>query len=231
MVKSIVLYFLLHLFTIQAFSVRRFSSKVLTKMSMSNVELFGSQGSRSPLINWYLHEINCDFKMAERSSVNPHPFGQIPCLKDGNVVMFESGAILMYLADKYGGLDSPEKRAAVSAWVVFANASLDPILFKENERGQVIGTGAAEENKKLNILNDILFKSGDNYILGEEFSVADVAIASYLLYVPLFFGKNVNMGRWPSLSKYMLKNAQRDAYRKAYPTETDKIIEACKSYK
>lgn len=95
----------------------------------------------------------------------------------------------------------------------------------------MIGTGAATENKKLQTLNDFLFKSGDQYILGEEFSVADVAIASYLLYIPLFFGDSVNMGRWPSISKYMLRNAQRAAYRKAYPKETDKILDVCKSYK
>lgn len=35
---------------------------------------------------------------------NPHPFGQIPCLKDGSIEIFESGAILLYLAQKYGGL-------------------------------------------------------------------------------------------------------------------------------
>ena len=46
------------------------------------VQLFGSQGSRSPLVNWYLYEISCEFEMAELSA-NPHPFGQIPCLKDG----------------------------------------------------------------------------------------------------------------------------------------------------
>jgi glutathione S-transferase/alpha,alpha-trehalase len=57
--------------------------------------------------------------------------------------MFESGAILAYLADAYGGLDTPQKRAAVQPWLVWANASLDPCVFKENERGQVIGTGAA----------------------------------------------------------------------------------------
>jgi|LauGreDrversion2_2_1035103.scaffolds.fasta_scaffold725789_1 glutathione S-transferase len=32
---------------------------------------------------------------------NPHPWNQIPCLKDNDIVIFESGAILMYLADKY----------------------------------------------------------------------------------------------------------------------------------
>ena len=48
------------------------------------VELFGSQGSRSPLVNWYLYELKTPFQMAPRER-NPHPFGQIPCLKDGDI--------------------------------------------------------------------------------------------------------------------------------------------------
>ena len=62
--------------------------------------LYGSQGSRSPLVNWYLHELNVKYEMGNRMN-NPHPWGQVPCLEDSETVIFESGAILMYLADKY----------------------------------------------------------------------------------------------------------------------------------
>jgi glutathione S-transferase len=114
------------------------------------VELFGSQGSRSPLVNWYLHELNVPFEMAPRER-NPHPFGQIPCLKDGSNEVFESGAILIYLAQKYGGLTSADAMAAVVSWVVWANASLDPLLFLENERGQVIGTRLTQNPKGIQV--------------------------------------------------------------------------------
>ena len=65
-----------------------------------SVVLYGSQGSRSPLVNWYLYELNVPFTMGNRID-NPHPWGQIPCLKHDDTVIFESGAILMYLADKF----------------------------------------------------------------------------------------------------------------------------------
>jgi glutathione S-transferase len=48
-------------------------------------------------VNWYLFEIDTPFDMAPLER-NPHPFGQIPCLKDGATEVFESGAILLYLA-------------------------------------------------------------------------------------------------------------------------------------
>ena len=114
------------------------------------LEVFGSQGSRSPLVNWYLHELGVPFEMAALEK-NPHPFGQIPSLKDGSVEVFESGAILLYLAQRYGGLDSAEAMAEVAKWVVWANSSLDPILFVENQRGQVIGTRLIENPKGIQV--------------------------------------------------------------------------------
>ena len=117
---------------------------------------------------------------------------------------------------------------AVCTWLVWANSSLDPILFKENERGQVIGTGAGVENKKLRKLNDIL--STSKYLLGDNFSVADVAVASYLLYIPQFFGRSINFKIYPALASYMLTCCKRPSYRKAYPTETDQIIDICESF-
>ena len=194
------------------------------------LRLFGSQGSRSPLVSWYLNEIDKEFVVVNpREERNPHPFGSVPCLVDDDLIVFESGAILQYLADKYGGVSTPEQRARVGVWTVWANASLDPILFKENERGQVIGTGAGEENRKLRMLDAQL--EGKSYLLGEEFSVADVAVASYLLYIPQFFGPKANLGRYQNLARYMVRCASRPAYRRAYPDETDGILAVCAGYK
>ena len=59
-------------------------------------------------MNWYLHEIGQDFEMVDAARVDrssrqyPSPFGKIPALADGDLQIFESGAILMFLADKYG---------------------------------------------------------------------------------------------------------------------------------
>ena len=108
-----------------------------TSLSMA-LTLYGSPGSRSPLCNWAANELGLEVEAGDLSK-NPHPFGQIPCLTDGNDVMvFESGAILNYLhskADKKGIDDA--KSAAITSWIAWANASLDPICFLETPEGKV----------------------------------------------------------------------------------------------
>jgi len=181
--------------------------------------LFGSQGSRSPLVNWYLYEIGQDFEMVDAARVDrsdpqfPHPFGKIPALQDGQLGVFESGAILMYIADKYGGLDTPEKRAEASKWVFWANASLDPICFLEDGNGRVLGTGLREDPQAIRRLDELL--ADNEFIMGDTFSVADVAIGAYLLYVPQFF-PDVDVTKWPNVQRYMKQLCARDAYVRAF---------------
>lgn len=85
-----------------AASVTRRSSSSSISMD-SGLTLYGSQQTRSPLVNWYLEEKSIPFtQKAPRPSA--HPFGQTPFLTDdGGVEVFESGAILLYIADAYGG--------------------------------------------------------------------------------------------------------------------------------
>lgn len=98
--------------------------------------LYGHPGTRSPLCNWGAYEVGLDIQMGDLSK-NPHPFGQIPCLTDENdVLVFESGAILLYLHDKTKKSLSPAQAAAVTSWITWANASLDPICFLETPDGK-----------------------------------------------------------------------------------------------
>ena len=182
-------------------------------------QLFGSPASRSPLVDWYLHEVGADFEAVDANAVDrtgpdyPHPFGKIPALRDGAVSVFESGAILMYLAEKYGELDTMEKRAAAGSWVAWANATLDPICFVRNDAGRVLNTKLRGRPPAIDVLDELL--STREWILGEDFSVADVAIGSYLLY-PLLFFPDVNVLKWEHVSRYMQACVRRPAYAKAF---------------
>lgn len=193
------------------------------------LKLIGSQGSRSPLVNWYLNELAVPYEVVAKGANNPHPFGQIPCLVDGEASVFESGAILLYLATKYDKFADDKEKGDCFSWCVWANASLDPVLFKENDRGQVTGTGAGQENRKLRGLDTAL--QGKQYLCSSDrFTAADVAVASYLLYIPQFFGPKATFKMYPNIKAYMLRCANRPNYRKAYPTETDGILAIVNGY-
>jgi len=189
------------------------------------IKLHGSQGSRSPLTNWYLEELGVSYEMAPPKP-SGHPFGQIPYMTDEDVGIFESGAILLYIADKFDKkCSTAADRAKYTKWVVWANSSLDPICFVENEKGQVMGTKLDRPGRAVSILDDILKRT--DYLVDSEFSVADVAVASYLNYVPLFF-PSVNLGASPSIVAYMRRCAARPAFAKAFGEgHASTVIQAC----
>jgi glutathione S-transferase len=73
-----------------------------------------------------------------------NPFGKLPAIQcDDGTAVFESGAILLYLADRYGGLTTPEQRAVAAQWVVFANATFSPAMFNSSQRAQQARHSAA----------------------------------------------------------------------------------------
>jgi len=156
----------------------------------------------------------------------PNPFAKIPAIADEDVSVFESGAILMYLADRYGGVDTAAKRANCNKWVTWANTALDPICFECDEENTVVDTHLREWPTDICTLDTVL--ADRKWILGDEFSVADVAIGSYLLQVLLFFPDVCVRSKWPAMAHYMKKCATRPAYAKAYGQDNaDALIARC----
>merc|ERR1740127_283088 len=125
---------------------------------------------------------------SQQSRPSNHPFGQVPFLTDdGGVEVFESGAILLYLAEMYGGASTPQQRAAFTKWVVWSNSELDGLCFGAIPGDhRVRGTSMNKPDlKAVSTLERLLGES--EWLVGGEFSVADVAVGSYLNYVPIFF--------------------------------------------
>lgn len=68
--------------------------------------------------------------------------------------------------------------------------------------------------------------SKQEYLVEGEFSLADVAVASYLLYVPQFF-KGIDLSRWPNVVQYMKRCAERPAYGKAFGADVQQYLMQC----
>jgi len=180
--------------------------------------VYGSAGSRTPLIWWYLYEQNIPF--TQRDSGARTPFGQIPfATDDNNIEIFESGAILLYAADCYGGNNTPQKRAEYTKWVVWANSELDGLCFGK----RMSGTSIDKPGRAMDVLEETLSKN--QWLVDNKFSVADVAVGSYLNYVPLFFS-NVNMASRPNVARYMNECASRPTFAKAFGEQHAEAIKS-----
>ena len=200
-----------------SFSTSITSTKTISTKLYMGVTLYGAQQTRSPLVNWYLIENKIPYTQKPPRPSN-HPFGQSPFLTDDNgVEIFESGAILLYLADKYVSKDAVE-RASWSKWVVWANSEFEELCFGPGFSGSLL---ERTDKKTLNVLEEHLSKS--EWLVNNKFSVADVAVASYLNYVPLFFPR-VDLKKRPNLVKYMLASAERPAFAEAFGGDHAELI-------
>jgi len=178
------------------------------------IKLYGGARSRAAIVRWYLEELAIPYEfilldMAAGEHQQPdflqlNPFGKVPVIVDGDLVLFESGAILLYLERKSGGKQlSIEQQAILTQWTLFANATLGPGIFVEASRER-------ELLKLMTPLNEILSKHP--YILGDEFSVADVAVGSILSYIPVLL--KLDLSAYPAIVNYIQALSTRPAFKK-----------------
>mmetsp|Transcript_8263 Transcript_8263/g.22768 ORF Transcript_8263/g.22768 Transcript_8263/m.22768 type:complete len:233 (+) Transcript_8263:1-699(+) len=192
-----------------------FSALILGCSAASSVRLHGTPQSRSPLVNWYAAEAGIPLEMRPPLP-SKHPFTQVPFLEDdGGVEVFESGACLLYLADKADPEASPAERAKYTKWVMWANSELDGLCFGAVPGDhRVRGTSLDKPNvKSLDRLNQIM--EGCEWLVDDSFSVADVAVGSYLNYVPVFF-PSADLSARKGIVSYMRRCAERDAFGEAF---------------
>ncbi|MEM9568495.1 MAG: glutathione S-transferase family protein [Cyanobacteria bacterium P01_E01_bin.34] len=177
------------------------------------LKLYGGARSRASLVQWYLEEIGVDYEFVLLNmSVSEHledrykainPFGKVPGLEDGEFKLWESGAILLYVAEKFTQeFQNPEARAIAAQWVLFANATLGPGVFMEATREK-------EFPRLMDPLQAIL--SQQPFMIGDQFSVVDVAVGSYLFYIP--FMLQLDLSPYPAIDSYVKKLMKRPAFQ------------------
>ncbi|CAN5293455.1 glutathione S-transferase N-terminal domain-containing protein [soil metagenome] len=149
-----------------------------------------------------------------------NPNGRIPALVDGDagVTIFESGAILLYLADKYGKLipKDAQGRASALAWLMFQMSAIGPMMGQVGyfDREKKRNAGAIErftvEVKRIfGVLETHLAKT--EYLAG-EYSIAD--IASYP-WVSAYDFLKLDITPYPHVKAWIDKIAARPAVKKA----------------
>jgi len=168
---------------------------------------------------WALEEIGADYEIhwinagegEQRSDTYKriHPFGKIPAMEDDGLTLFESGAILEYIANKYdalGGPTSAPRWPHVVQWCYAALDTMAPPLFDsfvwQNFRkdhpvcAEVMEITRTNANARLDVLDEVLV--GKDFLVGGEMTIADVLMGTALRngLFPDILGEHGNVRRY-----------------------------------
>ncbi|MBP6814602.1 MAG: glutathione S-transferase family protein [Burkholderiaceae bacterium] len=202
---------------------------------MSKPRLFGISGSRALRAIWGMEETGIDYehvpvsygadsKAAEYLSVNPN--GRIPALIDGDLQLFESMAINLYLTKRYGGSLYPanaQDEARAWQWSVWAISEIEPLQMQivvqklftpEEKRNPKVVEGAGKGlQRPLKVLDAAL--AGRNWLIGDQFGVADLNVAAVMMLlkrIDFGYAEHTNVQRWadacyarPALARAMAR--------------------------
>lgn len=175
-------------------------------------------------VRWALEEAglpyrveSTPFRTREAAHLAQQPFGQVPWLTDGEISIFESGAILLHLGERSAQLMSadPVKRSATIEWLFAAlnsveMASLPWSLLQFSGEGDAPSSKRFDDFLKLRLsrLEPVLSQT---VWLAGDFSIADILMADVLRLVDRFDG----LAGSPACSAYLARATARPAFQKA----------------
>jgi glutathione S-transferase len=150
-----------------------------------------------------------------------HPFGQIPTYQDGDLALFESGAIVLHIAERHQGLlpDEPNARARAIAWMFAALNTMEPPIF-ERTLASIVERDRPWYEERLLLLDDRVRARldelsrclGDADWLDGAFSAADLLMVTVLRRA----SSSGLLDEFPNLPAYIARGEARPAYKRAF---------------
>jgi glutathione S-transferase len=193
------------------------------------IKLYGVPRSRTMRPLWMLEELGVPYENVKVSFVNEsrkpdflrlNPNGHIPVLQDGDVVLWESLAINLYLARKYDkGLwpKRVEDEGRAYQWSIWAMTELEEplltalmhrtFLTAEQRDAKKADDAATRFRQPLGVLDGAL--AGRDYLLGSAFTVADLNVASVIAWAPL---ARLDLSPAPNVTAWVGRCTGRDAF-------------------
>jgi glutathione S-transferase len=183
-------------------------------------------------VRWALEEVGQPYRVrlvSFREMKQPahralHPFGQIPTYEEGDLALFESGAIVLHIAQRHPGLlpDDVAGRARAIAWMFAAvNTVEPPILDRETaghlERGEpwYAQRLAGLEDRIRGRLADLSARLSDANWLDGGFSAGDLMMVEVLLRLQ---GSGL-LDEHANLAAYVARAEARPAFRRAFAAQ------------
>ena len=162
--------------------------------------------------------------MKEAAHLALHPFGQIPTYEDGDLVLFETGAIVMHIADRHPGLfpEDADARARAITWMFASVNTVEPPIlelvtakFAEGDKPWKAERMPLVEDRVRGRLAQLAARLGDADWLEGAFSAGDLMMVSVLLRLR----PSGLLDEFPSLAAYVARGEARPAYRRAFAAQ------------
>ena len=188
--------------------------------------------ARDMRVRWALEELGLAYdvrllsfaEMKEPAHRARHPFGQIPTYEDGDLVLFESGAIILHLAELYPGLLPPDGNARMRAimWMFAALNTVEPPIVErslawvlEREQPWYAQRLVMLDERVRRRLGELSARLGDGPWLEVGFSAADLLMVSVLLRLK----SSGIVDEFPLLAAYVARATARPAYQRAFAAQ------------
>ena len=188
--------------------------------------------ARDMRVRWALEEVGQPYdvrlvsfsEMKESAHRRLHPFRQIPTFEEGDLALFESGAIIFHIAERHAGLlpDDANARARAIAWMFAALNTVEPPIV-DRGMAMLVERDKSWHEERLPILEDrvhvrlgeLSSRLGDAYWLDGAFSAGDLLMVTVLRRLN---GSGL-LESYPNLVAYVARGEARPAYKRAFDAQ------------
>jgi glutathione S-transferase len=198
--------------------------------------------ARDMRVRWALEEVGQPYDvrlvsfgaMKEPGHLALQPFGQIPSYEEGDLVLFESGAIVLHIAERHAGLlpDDANARARAIAWMFAALTTVEPPIVErgmatimERDKAWYEARLPMLEDRVRGRLDELSARLGDADWLDGAFSAGDLLMVTVLRRL----GGSGLLEQYPNLSAYVARGEARPAYKCAFADQLAVFVAASTS--
>ena len=193
----------------------------------------GGKGlARDTRVRWALEEVGQPYEvrlvsfraMKEPAHLSLHPFGKIPTYEEGNLALFETGAIVFHIAEQHAGLlpKDADARARAIAWMFAALNTVEPPIL-ELANARLLEGNKPWSKERLPLVEDrvrvpmgqLSARLGDTEWLDGAFSAGDLMMVSVLLRLR----RSGILDEFPNLAAYVARGEARPAYKRAFAAQ------------
>ena len=188
--------------------------------------------ARDMRVRWAFEEVGHPYdvrlvsfeEMKEPAHLALSPFGQIPTYQEGDLALFESGAIVFHVAECLAGLlpVDANARARAITWMFAALNTIEPPIV-ERQNAILVEGNETWSKQRLPIVEDRIRKRlgelssrlGDDVWLDGEFSAGDLLMVTVLRRL----GSSNLLDEYPNLAAYVVRGEARPAYKRAFDAQ------------